>query len=57
MHLHLLQAHQLLASGGDLQLAGKITHGIGTIAKFLIGFGILIGVVLAAVVFSLTKKK
>jgi hypothetical protein len=57
MHLHLLQAHQLLAGGADLQLAGKVTHGIGAIAKFLIGFGILIGVIIAAVVFSLMKKK
>jgi hypothetical protein len=58
MHLHLSHANDLLATaGGNLVVAGKVTHGIGAIVKFLIGFGILIGVVAAAAVFSLMKKK
>jgi hypothetical protein len=57
VHLHLLQAQHFLAANHDVILAGRITHGVGTIMKLLIGFGIVIGVVIALAVSSLMKKK
>ena len=57
MHLHLLDAHGLLVANTDLILAGKVTHGIGTVVKILIGFGIFIGVVAAVLVSSVIRRR
>jgi hypothetical protein len=57
VHLHLLTVHQLISAGQDVVVAGKVTHGIGKVVKFLIVLGILIGVVLALVISSLMRRR
>jgi hypothetical protein len=53
----LMHVQQWLPDPGTSLYAGKVTHGIGTIVKVLIGFGVLLGVVVAVVVMSLFRKK
>jgi len=57
VHVQLLTVHQLLSTDHEFLVAGKVTHGIGTIVKVLIGFGIVIGVVIALAVAALVRRK